>query len=337
MGKLIKMKVLIVGMRGLGVETAKNLILAGPQSVDIYDPTMTSINDLGSNFNLRESDVEKRSRAEASLGQLRELNPYVKVSVVEKLDDADYLNYHVVCLTENFLSQEKNFALNEACRAKGVGFILAETLGAAGYIFLDYGDNHKITDLDGEPCKQFIVSSITQDEQGLVTVHEDKRHSFQSGDYVKFREVEGMAELNDEEPLEIVYNGPHSFKIKKDTKGFGAYTRQGVVENVKVPTLSKFNSMQQVFENPGYLENPSMKFSGMQRSEQIHIAIRAIHRFRDHEGRFPRDELEDKDKISVLAKKINEEGKKAEALFVEELDEELVRSIAAYSACSITS
>lgn len=30
MGKLIKMKVLIVGMRGLGAETAKNLILAGP-------------------------------------------------------------------------------------------------------------------------------------------------------------------------------------------------------------------------------------------------------------------------------------------------------------------
>ncbi len=30
MGKLIKMKVLIVGMRGLGVECAKNLILAGP-------------------------------------------------------------------------------------------------------------------------------------------------------------------------------------------------------------------------------------------------------------------------------------------------------------------
>jgi len=30
MGKLIKLDVLIVGMRGLGVETAKNLILAGP-------------------------------------------------------------------------------------------------------------------------------------------------------------------------------------------------------------------------------------------------------------------------------------------------------------------
>lgn len=40
MGKLIKLKVLIVGCRGLGVETAKNLILAGPASVDIYDPSI---------------------------------------------------------------------------------------------------------------------------------------------------------------------------------------------------------------------------------------------------------------------------------------------------------
>ncbi len=37
MGKLIKMKVLIIGCRGLGVETAKNLILAGPNMVSLYD------------------------------------------------------------------------------------------------------------------------------------------------------------------------------------------------------------------------------------------------------------------------------------------------------------
>jgi ubiquitin-activating enzyme E1 len=38
MGKLIKMKVVIVGLRGLGVEVAKNLILAGPKEVHLYDP-----------------------------------------------------------------------------------------------------------------------------------------------------------------------------------------------------------------------------------------------------------------------------------------------------------
>lgn len=65
MGKLIKMRVLICGMRGLGVETAKNLILAGPASVSIYDNEITRIEDLGSNFYLNDGHVGKTSRAAA--------------------------------------------------------------------------------------------------------------------------------------------------------------------------------------------------------------------------------------------------------------------------------
>lgn len=49
-GKLMKMKVLIIGQRGLGVEIAKNLILAGPKSVTLHDPTKVTINDLSANF-----------------------------------------------------------------------------------------------------------------------------------------------------------------------------------------------------------------------------------------------------------------------------------------------
>lgn len=63
MGKLIKLKVLIVGQRGLGVECAKNLILAGPASVDLYDPTIVTINDMGSNFYIRDSHIGLLSRA----------------------------------------------------------------------------------------------------------------------------------------------------------------------------------------------------------------------------------------------------------------------------------
>lgn len=68
MGKLVKMKVLIIGMRGLGVEIAKNLILAGPNSVTIYDPTQVAIADMGANFYISESDVGNKTRAEASVG-----------------------------------------------------------------------------------------------------------------------------------------------------------------------------------------------------------------------------------------------------------------------------
>jgi len=87
MGKLIQMKVLIVGMRGLGVETAKNLILAGPYSVDLQDNAEVVISDLSSNFYLTQEHVDKKvSRAAASYTKLQELNPYVKVNVINNLD-----------------------------------------------------------------------------------------------------------------------------------------------------------------------------------------------------------------------------------------------------------
>lgn len=196
MGKLVKLKVLIVGMRGLGVETAKNIILAGPASVALYDPTIVRLNDLGSNFYLQDSHIGKISRAQASLQQLEELNNHVKVSVVNSLSIEDHANYSVVCYTENFDGLENLKKVNHFCRERKVGFILSETLGAAGYAFLDYGNAHIVTDHDGEACKSFIVVAISQDENAVVTVHEDKRHTYQEGDFVKLVEVEGMTEIN---------------------------------------------------------------------------------------------------------------------------------------------
>ena len=84
MGKLIKMKCLIIGMRGLGVEIAKNLILAGPQRVDMYDPTQVDITDLGSNFYLTQAHIRNTTRAEGSITQLSDLNPHCKTNVIGK-------------------------------------------------------------------------------------------------------------------------------------------------------------------------------------------------------------------------------------------------------------
>ena len=69
-----------------------------------------------------------------------------------------------------------------------------------------------ISDADGEQTKSFIVTSITNEEKATITVHEDKRHSYQEGDHVKFVEVEGMTEINNREPVEIVsVKGPFAF------------------------------------------------------------------------------------------------------------------------------
>jgi len=125
MGKLIKMNVLIVGLRGLGVETAKNLILAGPKSVTLYDPSLVNIGDLTSNFYCKEAHVGKVSRAEASFEKLQELNTYVKVSVVSTLSLEDHANFHVVAYTEILSNIDDMIKIDDFCRDKKVGFILS--------------------------------------------------------------------------------------------------------------------------------------------------------------------------------------------------------------------
>ena len=250
MGKLIKMQVAIVGLRGLGVEIAKNLILAGPKSVHLYDPEITNVRDLGANFYTEEQHVGKVSRAEACLSKLRELNPYVKVEVIpdEAALKAAIANgsLHVVCQTEMMLQNKvlDQQELDAACREKKVGYISSQTFGPWGYAFVDYGKEHIVTDHDGEQTKQFIVVMIEKGKETVVTTHEDKRHTYQEGDYVELKEVQGMTEINGAGPFKIIKTTKHTFTLELDSSNFGEYTRQGLVENKKVPKPVEFHSWE---------------------------------------------------------------------------------------------
>lgn len=232
-------------------------------------------------------------------------------------------------------------AVNKLCRDNRVGFIASETLGAVGYTFLDYGDEFMVNDADGEQCKSFIVTHISSSNPAVVTVHEDKRHSYQEGDYVKFTEVEGLDGINElEHPVKIVGTTSHTFKIELDTSAMKPYERQGLVENIKVPKKVVFHSLGDSSAKPaassqyGMLETPDLRFFG--RSEQLHVAIMATHAFRQAEGRFPGNTKEDLDKTVQMAKDLNAANKEKDAHFVEELEEDVVRKTAAFSACSIS-
>lgn len=68
-------------IQGVGVETAKNIILAGPAAVTLYDDSPVAVADLGTNFFFSPDSVGKK-RAEVCLEPLQRLNPYVNVTVV---------------------------------------------------------------------------------------------------------------------------------------------------------------------------------------------------------------------------------------------------------------
>jgi len=67
--KLKTMKVLLYGARGLGFEVAKNLALAGPGEMVVFDPNPVAYKDLGANFFFTEDDVGK-NRAEVMVKKL---------------------------------------------------------------------------------------------------------------------------------------------------------------------------------------------------------------------------------------------------------------------------
>ena len=70
--------VLISGLKGLGIEAAKNVILSGVKSVTLHDTETVTMADLGAQFFLRESDVGT-NRAVASFQRAAELNSYVSM------------------------------------------------------------------------------------------------------------------------------------------------------------------------------------------------------------------------------------------------------------------
>ena len=250
MGKLLKLKVLIIGMRGLGVETAKNIIISGSHSVDIHDPSLVQINDLGSNFYLSEEDINKKNRDEACLSNLIKLNPYVKVGILKinsKKGTKEYIdefcekivNYNIIVFTE---IQSKDFLIkiNDECRKNKIGFIYSFCFGLTGGIFTDFGPNHIIFDPDGKEPKSYFIKSITKD--GLVTIdniQNTEKLDLGDGDFVKFKNVEGMIELNNK-VFKIKVEDTQSFKIEEDISQFGEYIKGGIINEIKKPKIIKF-------------------------------------------------------------------------------------------------
>jgi len=62
-----------------------------------------------------------------------------------------------------------------------------------------------------------------------------------------------------------------------------------------------------------------------------------VHAFRDETGAYPQNKEEDLAKVVELAKTMAADLKGKDKLYVEEVEEQVVRNVAAFSTCSITS
>ena len=353
---LSTMKILIVGIRGLGIETAKNIILNGPKEVDIFDPSLVKINDLGCNFFLTEDDVGKKNRDEACIGKLSELNPYVKVSLLKlkekKEKDEQYIKefcekierYNVVVFTEiqpmNFLTEIDNF-----CREKNIKLIYGFCFGLVGYIFTDFGNNHIIFDENGKEPKSYLVKSISHDKEGVVTIDTIENTNplkLNKGDFVKFKNIGGMTELNDENrEFQIDFKKDESFRIG-DTSNFGEYTRGGVVYEVKKPKKMQYLDFGSTIDLK-YSKMDPFQFSDSSNNERaklLYMAYFGVHEFYlQNKYTLPElNNMEQAKNIEENVKKIYDNTKKNNnPIFsnVQEYDEKIVLNVARWAATNI--
>jgi ubiquitin-activating enzyme E1 len=260
--------------------------------VTIHDSNIVTKPDLGSNFYARDSDVGHKTRAQASLGELKELNPYVHVDIHEGEITTDFVsNFDVVVFTHS-VDKDHLIEINEFCRKQtpAIGFIWTGSLGLYGWTFVDFGPVHSVFDHNGENCLSTIITSVSRCPKGIVTVNDDKRHGFEDDDHVIFREVEGMTELNDK-TFKIKVISPFSFEIG-DTSSFGEYTRQGIAEQVKVPRIVKFYSLARSLEEPLgknilELQDPDMDWENMNKPYELHVVLKSVLDFYSAKKRVP--------------------------------------------------
>ncbi|KAL8972607.1 MAG: hypothetical protein Q9183_000465 [Haloplaca sp. 2 TL-2023] len=310
--------VLIAGMRGLGVEIAKNIALAGVKSLTLFDPEPASISDLSSQFFLRPDDVGK-PRAAVTVPRVAELNAYTPVTVhrsdslTENLEDLR--QYQVIVLTGTSLQDQ--LTISDFAHKNGIFLVIADIYGLFGSIFTDFGKQFAIADPTGESPVSGIIAGI--DPEGLVSALDETRHGLEDGDYVTFSEIQGMSALNDSEPRKITVKGPYTFSIG-DVSGLGQYERGGLYNQVKMPKIVDFQPLSEQLKKPELLMSDFAKFD---RPQQLHVGFQALHAFKDKHGHLPRPHNEeDASKILELSQALAGQGEDKV-----ELDEKVIREL----------
>lgn len=330
MRKMAAARVLVIGAGGLGVEVAKNVILAGVKGLTLRDTGLVRMEDLGAQFYLKKEDIGK-NRAEACAGRLQELNPAVEVVAdsQEVVDSDFYTAFNVVVMAGGSLEEAKE--VDGICHSAKppVGFVRVECCGLFASVFCDFGEGFQVVDVDGEQPFTGIVAAITPGNPTLVSCVEDERLQFQDGMLVEFSEVEGMTEMNTKGPFRVVDCQKNSFKMDVDSSGFNAYVKGGIVVQKKEGKALSFKTLSQALTDPG--EFLLSDFAKLDRSPLLHLAFQALDVFRSEKGRYPAPgNSQDADELISITKNLN-----SQLMDQATVDEDLLRHFASGSSAQL--
>jgi ubiquitin-activating enzyme E1 len=277
-------------LRGLGVEIAKNVILAGVKSVTLADDAPVEMADLSSQFYFTEADVGT-PRAQACGAQLAELNNYVQVATATNAGAlADVSRYSCVVVAD-CLDANTKLRVSDLCHAANVPYVQGDTRGLFASVFCDFGRDFVVTDANAEQPKVVMVANIQSDaDEAECMVGEERRHGLEDGDCITFHEVPGPmgAVLNGCEPRPIKVKTPYVFTIGS-TRGIGDFDLAcgipAIATQVKMPQKHSFKSLRESLTAPG--EFLCVDFAKVESPAILHQAFRGLDEFAARHGGLP--------------------------------------------------
>jgi len=267
-------------------------------------------------------------------------------------------NYQMVILTE-IINLEAAEILDQYCRSKKIAFVYAVQFGLSSLLFTDFGEDFLVEDFDGKKGEKYFIKSITNSCPGIVEIepivttkgNKTVKHFLKlgTGDFVTFKDISGMNELNDTPPRPIRVLSKTKFTIE-DTSKFEEFTGSGMVEKVKIPYPIAFKPLSEaknciynedlveddldddnIFidsddnnsnnvnesDNNGKNDWIKMFYSSSQNkesndlsNEKIHLAVLSLHEFFNVHQYLPHFNFEkDIDECLEISKKILEKSK----------------------------
>lgn len=245
--KITSSSVVIIGLEnGLATEIVKNLALGGIKQIYLFDNENINYKNIETGFYYSDTNIGE-IRSNVLSKKVKELNPYVNIIVIkyeEEIPDSSILII-VNQSPEKIIYYEKKFSSRMICTF---------STGVAGMVFVNAGENHIITDSMGENIEPVQIGSV--DSSGKVLCAQHNRHEFQTGDYIKFENVEGLNTsllINKEFKIKVISHT--CFTIDNNFDFSNIKLTNGTVVLIKKP----FTISHQPFSIQ--IENPSLNFS----------------------------------------------------------------------------
>jgi len=184
--KIINSSVLVINLsKGLGTEICKNLVLAGINTLYLYDNDLINEEDLLTGYYYNEIN---NSRSSILKLKLLSLNPNVNIIIVD--------NYKQNQLITIVINKDNNYIneINDYTRLINNKLIVLFSGGLSGSIFVDANINHIITDIDGEIYESIQIKNI--DKNGIITTIGP--HEYQDNDLIKLEgtEIDNTYKIN---------------------------------------------------------------------------------------------------------------------------------------------